>query len=431
MAATDLLTLRPFEICSIRPPTETCSLTFRLTRNCYWSRCSFCPVYKYHARFSRRSMEEVLEDIDSARRCDDAMFEHGIGYPVYTEGDIRRAAGFSEQVRRAWWEGGRIDETEADELPEPWMDERMSWFMQWFRDKPGIEECVRHILAWRIEGGTTCFLGDSDGLILKPDFLARVIARIRLRFPTVERFTIYGRTKSAFSPRSGPELRGIREAGVNRFHFGLESGNDEVLRRVNKGVTAAEQTRGLIKAREAGLSVSVYVMPGLGGSPLSKAHALDTAAMINRSRPDFVRLRSLEIFNGTGLALALKRGDFVEADEETVLREIRTLVECIDVETRIFSDSASNLLPVYGSLPGDREGMLARIDRYLDLDARAKAEFSLISRLEAFIGQYGTITGDIGARITPYVRNGTIDAGTVPDDELYSLMRYIRSRLMP
>jgi hypothetical protein len=431
MATTDLLALRPFEICSIRPPTENSSLTFRLTRNCYWNRCSFCPVYKYHVKFSRRSLQEVLDDIDSAGRWDDAMFEHGIGYPVYTGGDLRRSTGFIEQVRRAWWEAGMIDDAAQEETPDPGMDERMEWFLQWFRDTPGIEDCVRHILTWRIEGGKTCFLGDSDGLIVNPDFFGRVIGRIRLRFPTIERFTIYGRTKSACSMRSQAKLRGIREAGVDRVHFGLESGNDEVLRRVNKGVTAAEQEEGLISAREAGLSVSVYVMPGLGGSGLSEAHARDTAAVITRSRPDFVRLRSLEIFSGTALGLSLEQGEFIEADEERVVREIRLLVESIDTETLIISDSASNLLPVQGSLPGDREAMLARIDGYLGLDSRSRAEFSLRSRLDAFLGQYGTITGAIAARIAPYVRNGTVNVETMPDDELHGLTRYIRNRLMP
>lgn len=80
---TDMSSVQPFEICSIRPPTENASLTFRLTRNCYWNKCRFCPVYKLGARFSRRSLDAVTEDIRRAKQIDDLLYEHGVGDPLY------------------------------------------------------------------------------------------------------------------------------------------------------------------------------------------------------------------------------------------------------------------------------------------------------------------------------------------------------------
>ncbi|MCF8029093.1 MAG: hypothetical protein K9K81_12070 [Desulfobacteraceae bacterium] len=73
-----LATIRPFEICSIRPPTENNSLTFRLTRNCYWNKCAFCPIYKTGAKFKKRSVEEVKEDVTNARILDDLLAENGL-----------------------------------------------------------------------------------------------------------------------------------------------------------------------------------------------------------------------------------------------------------------------------------------------------------------------------------------------------------------
>ena len=89
----DLSSIKPFEICSIRPPTENYSLTFRLTRNCYWNRCGFCPAYKFATRFSKRGMDEVKEDINRAKLIDDLLYEQGIsgtptsyaGYSLVTE----------------------------------------------------------------------------------------------------------------------------------------------------------------------------------------------------------------------------------------------------------------------------------------------------------------------------------------------------------
>lgn len=418
--------IKPFETCSIRPPTENCSLSFKLTRNCYWNRCAFCPVYKFGARFSKRSLDEVREDIGRAKRIDDVLFDAGIMGLGARGADLDAVEGLVCRIEQLQ---GMPPEEEKE--PPAGLDPRLEWFLPWFREQPGLRDSFQHVMTWRMDGGRTCFLGDADSLILDPGFLSGVIGTIQASFPTIERFTVYGRTKSAARLRTAPELEAYRKAGLDRVHFGLESGCDEVLASMDKGVTSSEHIEGLCKAKEAGLSCSVYVMPGLGGRALSGRHARDTAGVISKASPDFVRLRSLQIFPGTPLEEAALRGEFAEASEEDVVSEIRTLVEEIEAPCTIMSDSASNLLDVGGTLPSDRAAMLEVIDGYLALPARGRLLFSLQARISHFVGQYGGLSSEIYAALAPYLRGNRIDPSDASDDDLRGIIRLVRSRLMP
>jgi hypothetical protein len=318
----------------------------------------------------------------------------------------------------------------ATEPPED-LDPLMAWFLPWFKDKPNLEDSLNHVLTWRAAGAGTCFLGDADSLILKPEFLGETLKEIKKDFPSLKRFTVYGRTKSAARIRTLEDLRKYREAGLDRVHFGLESGSDTVLRFMNKGVTRNEQIDAGLKTKAAGLSCSVYVMPGLGGDQWSEEHATETADVLTRIGPDYIRLRSLQVFPQTPLHAAVKAGEFAEADEPKVVREIRTLIAEIEAETEILSDSASNLLSINGRLPADRPAMLEEIDRYLALSDREKRVFSLHSRLQSFQGQYGGLTPDIAQALTPFVSRGRLDASRMPDATMGEITRLIRAKLMP
>jgi radical SAM superfamily enzyme YgiQ (UPF0313 family) len=430
MPSIDYLDIEPFEICSIRPPTENFSLTFRLTRNCYWNKCAFCPVYKTGSKFSKRPIDDVIKDIRRAKKIDDFLFESGVGFPVYGDNDYAKLQPLIERVQRARWEAGIIDNHTEPDISED-TDPRLRWFANWFKDKPTIQDSFTNILTWRIGGSKTCFLGDADSLILDPAYMESVMKEIKKEFPAIERFTIYGRTRSASQLRSVRELKRYHAAGLNRVHFGLESGSDSVLSMIQKGVTAAQHIDGCRKTKEAGLSCSVYIMPGLGGAALSEEHAHETARVINEIGPDFVRLRTLEIFARTRLESERSAGIFTECSEEQVIREIRTIVSGIKIPVEFLSDSASNLLDISGRLPAGRESMLTQIDEYLELSPRKKLEFSLHSRIQSFMGQYGGLTDDIYESLNPYIRNNSLDLGTADDGQLDLLIRQIRARLMP
>lgn len=397
-------------------------------------------MYKEGVKFSRRSIEEVKEDVDRAKELDDLVIRSLPSAPSSGGGDYQEAEHLITEIKIARARAGkgdparkkrdtRTEKGKGDAGPGE-VDERSSWFSTWFKNEPTIEDSIYHLLAWRMHGAQTCFLGDSDSLFLSPDFFAEALSYIRDRFPTLNRFTVYGRTQSAVKKRP-EELRAFREAGLDRIHFGIESGNDTVLEFMRKGVTGEEHIAACKKTREAGISPSVYIMPGLGGAQWSTEHALDTARVITGAGADYVRLRSLEIFPNTGLAEAIAKGEFTEASEEQVVREIRMLVENIKTDTTIVSDSASNLLDVSGKLPEDRAKMLKVIDEYLALSPKGKLAFSLSSRLRSFMGQYGGLTQDIVAALQPYIQGDQINVSAASEEEIQRIIKLIRSKLMP
>ncbi len=391
-------------------------------------------------------MDEIKKDIERAKILNDLLIEHGIETGCSTHTSYQQAATLIEEIKAAYMKEREADSAAAvadrrgstqsgSSSPstvdlEDEEDERLAWFASWFKDKPTIEDSINHVLTWRLSGGETCFIGDSNSLVLSPDFFAETLKYIKDSFPTLKRFTIYGRTKTA-AKKDIKALIAFKEAGLDRIHFGLESGNDKVLHFMKKGVTAAEHTEGGLKAREAGLSCCIYVMLGLGGAQWSEEHAVDTAKVLNKIAPDYVRLRSLEIFPKTGLSTAVQGGGFAEASEEQVVKEIRIMVKNIEAECEIVSDSASNLLEVNGKLPYDRGKMLDVIDSYLSLSPREKLAFSLESRLRSFYGQYGGLTQDILQAVAPYFRGHGVDISHAQDHEVMNIIKLIRSKLMP
>ncbi len=426
----DLSKVRPFEICYIRPPTENTSLTFRITRNCYWNRCGFCPAYKFGFRFSKRNIGEVKEDIERAKLIDDLLYEQGIGDSPYAFAGYGRVTELLRGIQAAQGEDDREVGKSEDEVGQD-LHPDLVWFLSWFKERPNLEDSLQHVLTWRMAGGQTCFLGDADSLILRPAFVTEILEEIKARFPSILRFTVYGRTRTAARIRRVEELEAYGNAGLDRIHYGLESGSDAVLKFMNKGSTKAEHMEAGIKTREAGLSCSVYVMPGLGGTRWSEEHAHETADVLTKMNPDYVRLRTLQVFPQTPLDEACRSGEFAETTEEQVVREIRIMLEETHAETEIVSDSASNLLSVSGRLPQDRPAMLREIDRYLALTKRQKLLFSVDSRLHAFVGQYGGLSDDISRSISPYLKGEKLDFSRASDGEIEGIIKLIRSKLMP
>jgi radical SAM superfamily enzyme YgiQ (UPF0313 family) len=115
----------------------------------------------------------------------------------------------------------------------------------------------------------TAFLADSNAIIIKTDDLLEIVDYLRRSFPALQRVTSYARAKTILA-KDPSDLTRLREAGLDRLHIGLESGDDEVLTRVKKGATSQEMIDAGLKAKETGFEVSMYIMPGLGGRVLSK-----------------------------------------------------------------------------------------------------------------------------------------------------------------
>jgi len=318
-----------FEQGPIRPPSEARSLLIRLTRNCPWNKCLFCGVYK-GTQFSRRSVKEIKEDIQTITRI------------------------MQELKELSWRLGssGQVDDAVITRVVH----------------QPDHSHAYRNVAAWMYYQEYTVFLQDGNNLILPSKDLVEVLNFLRQEIPQITRITSYARAKTV-SRKNLEELIAIRKAGLDRIHIGMESGSDAVLQLMNKGVTAAEQTEAGKKAKEAGMTVSEYWMPGLGGKGLSKENALETARVLNAMNPDYIRLRSLRIPQGIPLAEMVADGTFIPLTDDEMVEEIRLMIDHLEgITSTITSDHMMNLLEdINGTLPQDKGEMLAGLDAYLHL----------------------------------------------------------------
>lgn len=335
---------RGFEQGPIRPPSEARSLLIRVTRNCPWNRCTFCPVYK-GTRFSLRPKEHVIRDID-------AVHGHLQAFLSGSGGENRAP---SAAVRR----------------PGP--------------SENGDLEAFQAALHWSMGSMESVFLQDANSLLMPPQDLLEVLRHIKRRFPWVRRITSYARSHTV-ARISDHDLVAMAEAGLNRIHIGLESGCNEVLKRIAKGVDRSTHIKAGKKVKAAGIELSEYVMPGLGGRPLSAAHADDTADALNRIDPDFIRLRTLAVPGRIPLAAQMASGEFEKMTDVETAAEIRRFLSGLSgIESWIASDHVLNLFQeIEGRLPEDRPAMLDVVDRFLALPPREQMLYQVGRRLGLF-----------------------------------------------
>jgi hypothetical protein len=197
--------------------------------------------------------------------------------------------------------------------------------------------------------------------------------------------TTYSRSRTVVR-KSVESLRRIREAGLNRVHVGLESGYDPLLKFMKKGVTGEQQVQAGKKVIAAGMELSEYVMPGLGGQDLWKEHATGTAQVLNRIDPHFIRIRSLRVPDRIPLFQKLEKGEFTMQTDDMLAEELRVFIENLEgINSTVTSDHIMNLLEeVGGKLPQDKGKMLGVIAEYQGLPDSERLVYRLGRRGGAF-----------------------------------------------
>ncbi len=332
-----------FEQGPIRPPNEANSLLLRLTRNCPWNRCLFCPVYKTKA-FSRRSIEEVKADINHIAEDKEKIKE--ISRQEGYDGDINRAVVASVHAK----------------FPE-----------------------LLPVAFWQFHGGETVFLQDGDSLQLPAKEVAEVLVLLREKFPEITRITTYARSRTILR-RSVEELKLLKQSGLNRVHVGMESGSDRVLSYMKKGVTGAQHLEAGQRVKEAGLSLSEYVLLGLGGQEMWLDHAKETAKVLNGINPHYIRFRTLAIHSNTPLAEEVRKGRFKPLSDDEVIREQALLIDNLEgITSYIYSDHILNLLEeINGQLPEEKPRLQDTLNSYLNFTDRKRELFRLGRRTGYF-----------------------------------------------
>ncbi len=231
------------------------------------------------------------------------------------------------------------------------------------------------------DGVRSVFLQDANAMIARPKDLIEVLEAVRARFPHAERVTTYARSHT-LARRSVEDLRRLRDAGLTRVHVGFESGCDAVLDMIRKGTTRAEQVEGGRRVVEAGLELSEYWMPGLGGAEHTASHATESASALREIGPHFIRLRTTAVVPGTPLADLRDSGAFVPIGEVALITEIRGFLDALgDLETRLESDHVLNLMmELRGDLPCHRDRLLSLCDAFLEADDETQRLFILARR---------------------------------------------------
>ncbi|MGZ3513655.1 MAG: B12-binding domain-containing radical SAM protein [Thermodesulfobacteriota bacterium] len=210
----------------------------------------------------------------------------------------------------------------------------------------------------------TVFLGDSNSLVAKTEMLVKILNALSSSFPHIERVTSYARAKT-IAKKPLEDLRKIFNAGLTRLHVGLETGDRDLLKEIEKGATPEEMTEAGRKAKEAGFEYSLYVLLGIGGEEKWEQHAKGTAEVLNQVDPHFIRVRTFIPQPNSPMYEAMEQGQFQPASAETILKETKLLLEKLQVTSQFLSDHISNLLPLHGKLPEDKEKMIHLIDEGL------------------------------------------------------------------
>ncbi|NWH05914.1 radical SAM protein [Desulfobacter latus] len=231
-----------------------------------------------------------------------------------------------------------------------------------FRIRP-VQEIMADIdSASRMYGPNvkTLFFPAGNTIVMKTDDLAAICIYARNVFPDLERITVYG--SSQYIHKKGlSSLKQLADAGLNRIHVGLESGNDDILRHVKKGVDAKRQIEAGQWVVAAGIELSLYVVLGLGGVALTDSHADATANALNRINPDFIRLRTFVPKINTPILDDVKSGKFKMLGPHGVLKETERLVRQLNVTSCLASDHYTNYIDVHGKLPESQNQILAQI----------------------------------------------------------------------
>ena len=235
-----------------------------------------------------------------------------------------------------------------------------------------VAEDLRELPAIARERATRIFLADGDALALAPRRLHEVLDLMHAALPNLERVASYANAKNLLS-KSVADLASLRERGLTLLYLGLESGDDETLAAVHKGMTVAEQIAGCARATEAGMQLSVTAILGLAGAGRSLVHAAATGEALSAIDPAYIGVLTLMLVPGTAMHHRVATGELVLPDALGMLSELREIITHTDVTDSLFrSNHASNYLPVGGRLPGDKAAILAQLDRVLDAPEAAR-----------------------------------------------------------
>jgi radical SAM superfamily enzyme YgiQ (UPF0313 family) len=232
-----------------------------------------------------------------------------------------------------------------------------------------MEHDIKAVLPY-YRGTGRIFLADGDALAIPAPQLLELLAMLRRHFPRLERVSIYG-SPGNIRRKTVEELRALKGAGLGIIYIGLESGSDAILRAVKKGALSKDMIAASKKVKEAGIALSVIWILGLGGKERSEEHARETARVLNAMDPEYAGALTLMVVEPAPICRKVESGALTLLDPKESLEELRRVVERLELSNCVFRvNHASNYANIRGTLPKDKQKILAQID-----DALGQADY--------------------------------------------------------
>jgi radical SAM superfamily enzyme YgiQ (UPF0313 family) len=247
-----------------------------------------------------------------------------------------------------------------------------------YRDKPFRMRKIADLqkeISWyaaNFPAPRKVFLADGDAHMAKAAFLAELLDTLNATWPELKRVSCYASPQS-LAVRGVEEMKLLRAKKLTQYYLGIESGNDQVLVDIDKGVDGAEMVRVARKAHAADVKLSTMILLGMGQRALSREHAVDSAKVVNAIQPKFVSTLVVTPVEGTPLWDSAERGEFETLSPVELAAELREFLAHLELKASVFrSNHASNYLSVAGTLPKDKQRMVAALDAVLDDPANAR-----------------------------------------------------------
>lgn len=216
------------------------------------------------------------------------------------------------------------------------------------------------------------FLADGNAMVLSFDKLSRLLDKLNETFPKLNRVSAYALPRDIES-KTNEELQILAAKGLKLLYVGIESGNDKLLKIINKGESFESTSKALQKARQAGIKLSVMILNGLGGKNYSEQHATNSAQVVNEIQPEFLSTLVLSFPHGEEHFKQKFKGEYISLNTIELIAEMKVFIETLELENTVFrSDHASNYLILRGNLNRDKQELMNRINGVLDNPANAK-----------------------------------------------------------
>ena len=286
-----------------RPPYEAASLLLEVTAGCTHHRCKFCTLY-HDLPFKFRM--SPLEDIES---------------------DLQEA--------------------------QLWSTDPISMLAARLQGMPRPERLRR------------AFLTGANPFVLEPGRLMAIADLIHAYIPSIRTIGCFARVTD-IALKSDAELASLRQAGYDGLTIGIETGDDEALRFMDKGYTAADIVEQCRRLGRSGIHYSFFYLAGISGAGRGETGAKAAAAVCNRLHPTAIGVNMLTVQPDSELYREIRRGRWEEESETEKYREIRTLLEGLEIPTRFAALGASNAFRFQGTLPEDKEALIAAVDRIVE-----------------------------------------------------------------